>query len=108
VTRLPLKRLARSEYEYQPRYFHPNGYVIERNKRSWSERVGRQHGQADHASPMYWWEVRPHVARRRSVLDGKRLPEFLAVASYKERERDFATLTDARQWCDEHPRNGWE
>lgn len=106
--RLALKRLPRTEYEDQPRYFHPNGYVIERCKRSWSERVGRMHGQADHASPMYWWEVWNHIARRRAIAEGRPLAFFAQVSVKPDAKRgDFELLADARAWCDEHPREGW-
>lgn len=91
------------------RYLHPNGYIIERQRRTWSERTGRINGQADHPPPMHWWSVYNHIARRRSMLAG-RPAAFLGLASVRPQPggRDFDTLRDARAWCDANPREGWQ
>ncbi len=105
----PLTKLT-PEYEGGgSRYFHPHGYIIERERRGWSERTGRVNGQADHPGPMTWWNVYKHVARRRSILEGKR-PEFLGVRSESDpyAASECATLREARAWCDTHPRDGWQ
>jgi hypothetical protein len=105
--RKPLTRLSREEWE-GPRYFHPNGYVIERERRTWSER-GREPGRHHDPPPaLYWWSVYNHVGLRRSILAGKG-PGFLGCVSDRPQPhgRDFDTLREARSWCDEHSREGW-
>lgn len=100
-----LRRLPRDD-EDQPRYLHPHGYIIERQRRTWSER-GREPGRYhDPPPPLYWWMVYHHIARRRSMLEGRPLA-FLCLFSERERPIEFPALRDARAWCDGHPREGW-
>lgn len=102
--RRQLTRLPRND-EGEPRYFHPHGYVIEKQRRTWSERVGAMRGQAG-TIPLRWWTVHHHIAKRRAMLEGR--PDlFLTVVSERYGTRDFDTLGDARAWCDENPREGW-
>lgn len=108
-TRQRLTRLPRTEFEDQPRYFHPNGYVIARERRTWSER-GRTPGRHHDPPPaLYWWRVQYHVALRRDLL-ANRPAKFLEMVSekYADRAKDFGTLGEARAWCDEHTREGWD
>jgi hypothetical protein len=84
-------------------YFHPNGYVIERERRTWSERTGRSHGQADHPGPSYWWEVWQHKAN--SPLGLRHHKGGLAAMRHRVGEHE--SLAKAREWCDEHPRLLW-
>jgi hypothetical protein len=100
--RKALRRLGDSTY------LHPHGYVIERQRRTWNERVGRMRGQADTPPPLFWWTVSFHVAKRASMVEG-RPAAFLSLVSEKRENRpqDFDTLRDARAWCDENPREGW-
>lgn len=108
VLRHSLERLSPS-VDGLSRYLHPHGYVIEHTRRSWSER-GRPTGRSGHdpASPLYWWTVWNHLARRRPDFD-ERPDAFRAAVSDKPLPsgREFPTLADAREWCDEHPREGW-
>lgn len=66
------------------RYRHPNGYVIERERRSWSERNGNQVGGG---CPLFSW----NVYEDRGGEAGNRL-------------NDFARLSEARAWCDSRGR----
>ena len=90
------------------RYLHPHGYVIERQRRTWSERTGRIQGSADWPAPLIWWTVFFHIAKRASMLEG-RPAAFREWISEKHAAdaQDFDTLRGARAWCDEHPRDGW-
>lgn len=103
------QRLRRLEPDFgMSRYLHPHGYLIIREKRTWSERTGRVNGQADWAPPMYWWRVHHHAAKRRSMFDNPKFgPGLLLRESETHPSRDFDTLGEARAWCDEHPREGW-
>lgn len=108
MRRWPLTRLPATPFGLSC-YFHPNGYVIECQKRGWSERgrpTGRHH---DPPPALYTWTVYNHIALRRSMLEG-RPPKFLAATSDKPQPggRDFDTLREARAWCDANVREGWE
>lgn len=70
--------------DHLSKYGHPNGWVIVHCERSWSERVGAVRGQQT-AGPKRWWEVRMAYARNR-----------------RNAVRDFLTLREAREWCDEN------
>jgi hypothetical protein len=83
--RLKLKRV-KSFYDDEPRYWHPNGWVIYRCTRDWSLR-GMTRGASHQWSPKHWWEVK-------------------LKASTSRRREQFDTLRDARAWCDEHS-HGW-
>lgn len=92
-------RLPRS-YLDQPRYLHPNGYVIERARRTWSER-GREPGRHhDPPPPLTWWDVYEHCG---SDGVGRYHPWACKPRTVASADR----LRDARRWCDEHPRGGW-
>jgi hypothetical protein len=96
-----LQRLPRDDDGFS-RYLHPHGYVIVANRRTWSERVGALRGQAG-GVPLTWWEVYRHLGTADDV--GTR---YHAGAHYGRTLDSFDTLRDAREWCDCHPRNGWE
>ena len=85
MSRTRLRRLRRTFDDDQPQYEHPNGYIIRRWKRSWSERVGAMRG-ASLASPMFAWEVHKVRTRPRTVV------------------WSAGTLREASAWCDDHPR----
>jgi hypothetical protein len=42
-------------------YLHPNGYVLERHRRTWSERTGRMQGTGP-PPPLWWWTATHHIA----------------------------------------------
>lgn len=64
-------------------YVHPNGWVVRKWTRDWSERVGAQRG-ASLASPRIAWEIHRIHTRPRKVI------------------ASFGTLSEAREWCDRH------
>lgn len=70
------------------KWYHPHGWAITQRFREPVSRVGRLNGQADHPGAMRWWEV----SRTRTRVLGDGVVEV------------FATLREARAWCDEHPR----
>jgi hypothetical protein len=108
VTKTRLQRLPKGPYDDtdSPRYFHPNGYVIVRCKRSWSEQVGAMRG-AGLAGPMYWWEIHRHVGRQDRVYGLGSDPKYLLGGFFRREETDCPTLREAHEWCDVRPRKGW-
>ena len=76
-------RLRRTPYGY----VHPNGWVIRKWTREWSERVGAMRG-ASLASPRTAWEIHRHGVHPRRVVNTE------------------ATLREAREWCDK--REAWD
>jgi hypothetical protein len=73
-----------------PRYGHPNGFVIERERRSWSERNGNQVGGG---VPLHWWGV-----HNSTPLNSEK---FKPYGTLRRALGDtFETLAEAREWCD--------
>jgi hypothetical protein len=103
-TKVPLKRLPLSE-DGQPRYFHPHGYVIERDTRDW-DLGGITRGARHQWSPKHWWNVHEHAGRSAESL-AENGGKFLHAAHKTKVVIDCGTLRQARGWCNAHPRDGW-
>lgn len=89
---MKLRRLPQPEYADGSRYFHPNGYIIDHERRSWSERNGNQVGGG---TPLWWWAVRPANEAGDEVAEDQ--------PGWSPYGRECDTLAEARAWCDERP-----
>jgi hypothetical protein len=93
-----IERLPQSA-DGESRYLHPGGYVIESQRRTWSER-GRPTGRSGHdpAPPLTWWAI--YRAAGDPDTHGTR---YRRGAHFGGEAQTCDTLREAREWCDRHP-----
>lgn len=70
---------------YLRKYGHPNGWTIVQDERDWNL-GGITRGAQHQWSPKRWWEVQRRGDRNHRPVE------------------TFATLREARAWCDENKR----